>query len=125
MPVGAPAAAEDGELGEPAADRWERRGLYIVRIHNIPRRKLLAPDQCLLDPPPCGIECLDVICKSDTNGEEHTEGVRQETEMCWIGSKEFDEKPILNEWVGETRFDLVLPHPKRGYYMFSGTLMEN
>ena len=83
----------------------------MVRIHIIQRIKLFAPNQCLLDPPPCGVECLDVIRKLVTNGEEHPEGVRQETEIFWIAPKDLDEKPTLNEWVGETRVDLVLPPP--------------
>ena len=85
----------------------------MVRTHVIPKRKLLAPDQCLLDPPSCGIGCLDVIRKSVTKREKHPEGVRQETDRFWIGPKESDGKPTFNERVGETRVDLVLLPPKR------------
>ena len=97
----------------------------MLRVHTIPRKKLFAPNWCLLDPPPCGIGSLDVIRKAITHGEEHLEGVRQETEDFWIGPKALDEKPTLDEWIGETRFALVLPPHKRGYCWRPGTLREN
>ena len=113
MPVGGLEPA-DGEPGDPSAtDRWERRGLYMVRAHNIPRNKLFAPNPCLLDPRPCGMGCLDVVREPVTNDGEHPEGVRRENDDFWIGSKEFDAEPTPNEWIGEIRFELAFaPHAR-------------
>ncbi len=64
-----------------------------------------------------------MMCKSITNGEGHPEGVRQETGGFRIGSKEFDEKPTLNEWVGE--IERLNARLKRGHHLRSGILAEN
>ena len=114
----------EGGGDEEPKDYWEQRGSYLVRVHRIPRRTTFSPAHCE-EECPFDLESLDLTRLSCTNGQENLEGIPRETRDCWCGSKAYDEKPSMHEWVGETRFDFLHPEPPKGYYWCNHQLFRN
>ena len=74
-----------------------------------PRRRLLTPVRCP-DAPPVSLENLDVSRATRTNlGAPELERI----DDCWTGHGS-DEYMIAAKWIGETKFDVILPRLDHG-----------
>ncbi len=100
-----PANDEPGGSEPPPKDYWEQRGLFIYRVHVVPRTRCFAPTLCD-EEPPIPLQNIEVY---RTTIPDSWYQIPQE-EDTWIGHKK-DEKvfkwnangtPVA--WTGETRF---------------------
>ena len=127
---GTPVADED--VPAPVAtDYWCIQGDILVRVHQIPRTTLFAPQQVPEDEPPISIRHIEVSRTTNpTFAGERWPGL-ETIEDAWCGHAS-DAKLLRNPvdgstltWTGETHFGRVLPEPPRGSEWCQGTLVES
>ena len=97
---------------EASADFWSFNGVFLVRHHVTPRRKLYTPGA----DSPFPHEYLDVhriTLTSLADVDEH------EIKDYWDGT-DADHRELSSDWVGTTSFQLVMPSAPRGYYYLPG-----
>lgn len=83
----------------PVPDYWERRGLFLVRVHKTPRRRLFSPAEAT-DPSPIPIDELDVLRQTKTNSDMTEE---KDIEDVWC--EDLPNRELSQEWTGETFFE--------------------
>ncbi|MDP7560364.1 MAG: hypothetical protein QF745_07465, partial [Planctomycetota bacterium] len=105
-----PAAEEPGGNEPPILkDYWEQRGLYLYRVHVVPRTMRFAPTLCDEEPP---IPLVNIEVYRATIPDKFYQ-IPQE-EDTWIGHKKDEQVFRRNangsplSWTGETRFERVL-----------------
>jgi hypothetical protein len=105
-----PAAEEPGGNEPPILkDYWEQRGLFIHRVHEVPRTMRFAPTLCDEEPP---IPLANIEVYRTTIPDKFYQIPKEED--TWIGHKKDEQVFRRNangsplSWTGETRFERVL-----------------
>ena len=91
----------------------------MVRIHNVPRKKLFSPEEETTDPIPVELKDIDVLRITKTSSNMADE---KWIEDVWLG--ETANRELSEEWVGETTFVPNPPEAPKGSMWISGRLVR-
>ena len=118
----------------PESDRkdyWSLQGDILVRVHQVPRTTLFAPQMAPEDEPPIPIRNFEVSRTTKPSFSGETWPGLETIEDAWCGH-DTDAKTLLHPvdgttltWTGETLFERILPEPPRGKEWCQGTLVRS
>lgn len=97
-------------------DKWLLSSQVLIRLHNIPRKRLFTPNEDPDDPCPIPLKFLDIMRRSDTS---NTSLAESSIEDFWTDRIEA-KRDLTDEWAGRTAFSLNMPPLQPGYEWQNG-----